>query len=95
MLERLGNFNVSVYFADCWEAYRESMPQEMLVQAKAETHGIERNDFRRRRRCGRFRRRACMVSRCLLMLDLTIFLFARFHVNGTREEILQLCYHPF
>jgi hypothetical protein len=31
----------------------------------------------------------------LRMIDLTIFLFARFHVNGSREEIWNLVHNPF
>jgi len=30
-----------------------------------------------------------------VMIDLTIFLFARFHVNGSREEIWNLAHNPF
>ncbi len=91
MLDRLERLNVTIYFADGWESYAELIPPEKLIQTKAETHGIERNNFRQRHWCGRFRRKTCMVSRCLLMIDLTVFLFARFHVNGFREEIFQLC----
>jgi hypothetical protein len=29
------------------------------------------------------------------MIDLTVFLFARFHVNGSREEIWNLAHNPF
>jgi hypothetical protein len=36
-----------------------------------------------------------MVSRSLRMIDLTIFLFARFHVNGSGEEIWNLAHNPF
>ncbi|MDR2699661.1 MAG: hypothetical protein LBC12_02435 [Nitrososphaerota archaeon] len=68
---------------------------ELPVQTKAQTHGVERNNFRQRHCCGRFRRRTCMVSRSLRMIDLTIFLFARFHVNGSREEIWNLAHNPF
>jgi IS1 family transposase len=94
MLDRLRELNVSVFFADHWEAYAELIPTEILIQTKAETHGVERNNFRQRHWCGRFRRKTCMVSRSLLMVDLTIALFARFHVNGVREEILKLCNNP-
>jgi IS1 family transposase len=90
MLDRLEKLNVSVYFADGWESYAKLIPVEKLIQTKKETHGVERNNFRQRHRCGRFRRKTCIVSRSLLMIDLTIALFARFHVNGTREEISQL-----
>jgi hypothetical protein len=50
----------------------------MLVQTKAETHGIERNNFRQRHWCGRFRRKTCIVSRSMLMIDLTISFFPVF-----------------
>ena len=95
MLDRLERLNVLVFFADGWEAYAELIPSELLIQTKAETHGIERNHFRQRHWCGRFRRKTCMVSRSLLMIDLTVSLFARFHVNGQREEIWNLVYNPF
>jgi len=95
MLNRLARLNVSVYFADHWEAYAELIPPGMLIQGKAETHGVERNNFLQRHWLGRFRRKTCIVSRSLLMIDLTIALFARFHVNGSREEIQQLCCNPF
>ena len=91
---RLERLEVAVYFADRWGAYAELSPAENLVQSKAQTHGIERNNFRHRHWCGRFRRKTCTVSRSLLMIDLTVALFARFHVNGSRDEIQKLCYNP-
>ena len=35
----------------------------------------------------RFKRKSLVVSKSLRMVDLTMALFARFHVNGQREEI--------
>jgi hypothetical protein len=29
------------------------------------------------------------------MIDLTVFLFARFHANGAREEIRDFIFNPF
>ena len=91
MLGRLKRLDVAVFFADGWESYGELIDPEMLVQTKAETHGIERNNFRQRHWCARFRRKTCIVSRCIQMVDLTVGLFAWFHVNGKREEIFTLC----
>jgi IS1 family transposase len=48
MLGRLKQLEVKVFFADNWEAYAELIPQGLLVQTKAETHGVERNNFRQR-----------------------------------------------
>lgn len=87
MLNRLRDLNVSVFFADHWESYAELIPAELLTQTKAETHGIERNNFRQRHWLGRFRRKTCIVSRCKQMVDITMSLFARFRVNGNPEMI--------
>jgi insertion element IS1 protein InsB len=83
MLVRLELLKVKVFFADNWEAYAELIPSELLVQTKAETYGVERDNFRQRRWCGCFRRKTCIVSKSLCMIDLTVSLFARFHVNGS------------
>jgi len=91
MLGRLRRLDAAVFFADGRESCAELIEPEMLVRTKAETHGIERNDFRRRHRFWRFRRKTCIVSRSIQMVDLTMALFARFHVNGQREEIFNLC----
>ena len=90
MLERLKQWNVSVYFSDRWEAYAELIPSEYLVQTKAETHGIERNNFRQRHWFARFRRKTCVVSRSLLMVDLTMALYAKFWVNGSFDTVTLL-----
>ena len=65
MLVRLELLEVKVFFADNWEAYAELIPHELFVQTKAETHGVERNNFRQRHWCGCFCRKTCMVSRSL------------------------------
>ena len=90
LLDRLEQFEIVVFFADGWEAYAELIPPEKLVQTKAETHGIERNNFRQRHWFGRFRRKTCIISRSLRMVDLTMGLFARFHVNGVFDNIVHM-----
>ena len=81
---------VAIFFADNWEAYSELIPSHMLIQTKAETNGVERNNFRQRHWLGRFRRKTCIISRSWLMVDLTMSLFAKFHVNGGFAQILQM-----
>jgi len=58
-----------------------------LIQSKKETNAIERNNFRQRHWFARFRRKTCVVSRSLKMVDLTIALFAKFYVNGSFNEV--------
>ena len=90
LLGRLKRLNVTVFFTDNWKVYSELIPQEMLVQTKAETHGIERNNSRQRHWFGRFRRKTCIVSRSIKMVDLTMSLFARFHVNGAFDTLVRM-----
>ena len=90
MLDRLQRLDVLIYFTDHWESYAELIPEDMLIQTKAETHGIERNNFRQRHWFGRFRRKTCIVSRSKKMVDLTMALFAKFHVNGGFYKVLQM-----
>jgi insertion element IS1 protein InsB len=87
MLDRLQQLNVEVFFADNWEAYTELIPSELLVQTKAETHGVERNNFCQCHWFACFRRKTCVVSRSQQMVDLTMSLYAKFWVNSTFNAI--------
>jgi insertion element IS1 protein InsB len=51
-LGRLKRFRIKVYFTDHWEAYAQIIPAGLLVQTKAQTHTIERNNARQRHGCG-------------------------------------------
>ena len=76
-----------MFFADNWEAYAELIPRELLVQTKAETHGVEQNNFRQKHWFGRFRRKPCIVSHCKQMVDIHMSLFAQFRANVTPDTI--------
>jgi len=82
LLERLLAWNARYYFADGYRSYAELIPSELLVQSKAETHLIESNNMPQRHWFARFRRKTCVVSRCPVMVDLTVMLYAKFHVNS-------------
>ena len=58
-----------------------------LLQGKKGTVAIERNNCRQRHWFARFKRKSIVVSKSLHMVDMTMALFARFHVNGKREDI--------
>ena len=66
------------------------IPADKLVQTKKETHRIESNNGRLRDYFARFKRKTKAVSRSLEMVNLTIALFATFHVNGTIDNLLAL-----
>jgi insertion element IS1 protein InsB len=90
MLWRLRKLEITIFFTDGLKAYTKLIPDYILVQSKAETHGVERNNFRQRHWFGRFRRRTCIVSRSWQMVDLTMSLFAKFHVNGGFAQLLEM-----
>lgn len=87
---RLKKWNVELFCADEYSVYTETVPEEYLLQSKSQTVFIERNNGRQRHWFARFRRKSIAVSKTLEMVDLTMALFARFHVNGHWKEMLSL-----
>ena len=81
LLQRLKKWNIKIYITDNWKSYSEMITREMLLQSKKCTHTIERNNFRQRHWIAMFRRKTCVVSRSLQMVDLTMALFAKFHCH--------------
>ncbi len=78
LLERVERWKPRLYCTDDWAAYGEPIPQGRLYVGKEETHGIGRDHARRRHRLARFRRRTCVVSRAVRMVEASIALFVRF-----------------
>jgi len=68
--------------------YPKEIPESDLIQGKNGTVRLERNNGRQRHWFARCRRKSLVVSKSLQMVELTMALFARFHVNGAREEIV-------
>ena len=81
LYKRLKVWSVDVYFADGWRVYSDLIPKKLLIQSKSETHLIESNNMPQRHWFARFRRKTCVVSRSLEMIDLTTMLYAAAHVN--------------
>jgi len=79
-----------MYYTDHWDSYREVIDFDKLIQTKAETWGIENNNGRQRHWFARFRRRTCVVSQSVEMVDLTMFLFANFHVNNPMSQLVKM-----
>ena len=90
LIETLEKWKVNCYYTDDYQAYASVIPRERLIQTKAETHAIERNNCRMRHGFGRFKRKSIIVSKTVEMVDLTVALFARFRVNGDVSEILKI-----
>jgi len=84
---RLRHWKVWFYCADGWKVYPTEIAENDLLQGKSGTVALERNNSRQRHWFARFKRKSLVVSKSLHMVDLTMALFARFHVNGQREDI--------
>ena len=90
LLDRLSKWNVELYCTDNWAAYAEEIPESKLYQGKSQTYYLEQNNGRQRHWFARFRRKSIVVSKTLEMVDLTMALFAKFHVNGSWKNIVAL-----
>jgi len=86
-MERLRRWQVWYYCTDDWPVYLAEIAGNDLILGKGGTIALERNNCRQRHWFARFKRKSLVVSKSLHMVDLTMALFARFHVNGQREEI--------
>jgi len=84
----LKRWNVALFFSDGWGAYSDLIPPELLIQTKSQTHLIESNNMPQRHWFARFRRKTCVVSRSLEMVDLTVMLYAAYHVNKMINVII-------
>jgi insertion element IS1 protein InsB len=80
---RIKDWNVEFFCTDELAAYAKILPPERLVMSKALTIGIEQNNSRQRHWFARFRRKSIVVSKSKEMVDLTLFLFAAYHVNSS------------
>jgi len=87
-MERLRRWSVWFFCTDEWAVYPKEIPETDLIQGKQGTVALERNNARQRHWFARFKRKSLVVSKSLRMVDLTMALFARFHVNGQREKIV-------
>ena len=77
LLERVERWSPRLYCTDDWAAHAALIPQGRLFVGKEQTHGIERDHARQRHWLARFRRRTCVVSRAVRMVEASIALFAR------------------
>jgi insertion element IS1 protein InsB len=86
----LKRWGVRLYCTDDWAAYGEAIPQGMLYVGKDQTHGIERDHSRQRHWLARFRRRTCVVSRAVRMVEASIALFVRFGDGVGIAELMSM-----
>jgi insertion element IS1 protein InsB len=87
LLERLKPWSVKLSCTDDYAPYDTLLPVGRHYIGKNETVVIERVNSRLRHWFARFRRRTCVVSKALEMVDATIALFAAYHVNRTATKL--------
>ena len=90
LMDRLKKWNVEFFCTDGYNVYNQVIDKNKLLQTKSQTYFLEQNNGRQRHWYARFRRKSIVVSKSLEMVDLTMALFARFHVNGSLKDIPSL-----
>ncbi len=86
-MERLKRWNVTLYCTDEFGLYDSLLPVGRHDMGKDETVAVERVNSRLRHWFARFRRRTCVVSKAIAMVDATLALFAAYHINGTGTKL--------
>jgi insertion element IS1 protein InsB len=84
LLGRLEPWGVRLFCTDDWAPYDAALPAGRHYVGKDQTQRIESNNARQRHWFARFRRRTCVVSRSVEMVEATMALFAFYHCNGGR-----------
>ena len=90
LLERVERWNPRLYCTDDWAAYGELIPPGRRFVGKEETHGIVRDHSRQRHWLARFRRRTCVVSKAVRVVDASIALFVRFGDGAGIAELMSM-----
>ena len=90
LMQRLAKWEVELFCTDHWGVYPEVISENKLFQGKTQTFYLEQNNGRQRHWYARFRRKSIVVSKTLEMVDLTMALFAKFHVNRTGKGVISL-----
>jgi insertion element IS1 protein InsB len=75
---------VRLFCTDDWAPYDAALPAGRRHIGKDQTQGSESNNACQRPWFARFRRRTCVVSKSVEMVEATMALFAHYHCNGGR-----------
>jgi insertion element IS1 protein InsB len=83
LLARLERWGVRLFCTDAWAPYDAALPAGRHHIGKDQMQRSESNHARQRHWLARFRRRTCVVSRSVAMVDASMALFAHYHCNGS------------
>jgi len=90
LISKLAGYKVKIFYTDDFGPYQKLIPEHMLMQSKAETVAIERNNGRQRHWLAAFRRRSIVVTKSLKILESTLALFAYYHINNDFTELIKI-----
>ena len=82
LLARLERWGVRLFCTDDWAPYDAALPAGRHYIGKDQTQRCVSYNARQRHWFARFRRRTCVVSRSVAMVEATMALFAFYHCNG-------------
>ena len=82
LLGRMEPWGVRLFCTDDWAPYDAALPAGRHYIGKDQTQRSESNNARQRHWFARFRRRTCVISRSVEMVEATMALFAFYHCNG-------------
>ncbi len=82
LLARLERWGARLFCTDDWAPYGAALPAGRHYIGKDQMQRSESSNARQRHWFARFRRRTCVVSKSVEMVDATVTLFAFYHCNG-------------
>ena len=82
LLARLERWGVRLFCTDDWAPYDAALPGGRHYVGKSLPRTRSGDQTRQRHWFARFRRRTCVVSRSVAMVEATMALFAFYHCNG-------------
>jgi insertion element IS1 protein InsB len=82
LLARLKRWGVRLFCTDDYAPYDAALPAGRHYLGKDQTQRSESNNAQQRHWFARFRRRTCVVSRSVAMVDATMALFAYYPCKG-------------
>ena len=86
-IDRVQAWKPRLICTDGSEPYAVVLPVGRHDQGKDQTFNVERTNGQQRHGLARLRRRTCVVSRARRRVEASIALFARFHVNGSLQDL--------
>ena len=95
LLARLEPWGVRLFCTDDWAPYDAALPAGRHYIGKDQMQGSASNHARQRPWFARFRRRTCVVSKSVEMVEATLALFAHYHCNGGRLTPALLLSHEY